>query len=68
MKPILSGKPLRFAELEERFGRENADTILLTLERLEGVREHKVGHMTAEQRLSNVLALMAENFTSGTKH
>jgi len=60
--------PLEFSELEHRFGKENAITILRTLERFEGVREERVAALPVEERLRNVFRLMKENIRLQTRH
>jgi len=57
-----------FADLEIRFGRENAFTILRTLEQFEGVREERVAALPVEERLRNVFRLMKENMRVQTRH
>jgi hypothetical protein len=60
--------PMQFADLESRFGRENAFTILRALENFEGVLEERVANLSLEERLKNVLRLMKENVRNQTRH
>jgi hypothetical protein len=60
--------PLAFSDLETRFGRDNACTILRTMEQFEGIREALVARMSPEERLANVLKTMKENLRTQTRH
>ncbi|MDP9126833.1 MAG: hypothetical protein M3N08_01045 [Pseudomonadota bacterium] len=57
-----------FADLETRFGKDNAFAILRTLEQFEGVLEARVAKLSWEERLQNVFALMKENMRYQTRH
>jgi len=59
---------MRFDELEDRYGSENAYAILRALEMFEGVREEWVKRMSNEERFNNVMRLMAENMRYQTRH
>ncbi|HEU0118826.1 MAG TPA: hypothetical protein VFR09_09360 [Alphaproteobacteria bacterium] len=59
---------LDFTDLETRFGRDNAFTILRTLEQFEGVVESRVSNLSFEDRLQNVFRLMKENMRYQTRH
>lgn len=59
---------LDFAELENRYGRENACNILRTLEQFEGIRESDVARMPFEDRLRNVFDMMKEGLRYHTRH
>ncbi len=59
---------MEFAELEERFGRENAFAILRMLEQFEGIVESKVNKLSYEERLRNVFTLMHDNMRYQTRH
>ena len=59
---------LDFADLEDRFGRDNAFAILRTLEQFEGVLEARVAKLSWEERLQNVFALMKKNIRYQTRH
>ena len=59
---------LAFTDLEARFGRDNAITILRTLEQFEGVIAERVNSLSADDRLKNVLRLMKENMRTQTRH
>jgi UV DNA damage repair endonuclease len=59
---------MEFNELESRFGKDNAYTILRTLERFEGVTEARVSRLSHEERLKNVFSLMKENMRYQTRH
>jgi hypothetical protein len=59
---------LDFVDLESRFGRDNAFTILRTLEQFEGVLEARVMNLSFEERLKNVFRLMKENMRYQTRH
>ena len=61
MSSTISTNPIEFADLENRFGRDNAIAILRTLEQFEGVREERVAALPVEERLRNVFRLMREN-------
>lgn len=58
----------RFQELEERYGHENACSILRTLEQFEGIREEEVATFSWQDRLSNVFDLMKEGLCFQTRH
>lgn len=60
--------PLVFSELETRFGRDNAFSILRTLEQFEGVVEARVSNLSFEERLENVFQMMKENIRYQTRH
>jgi len=64
----LSVNSIEFADLEGRFGRDNAFTILRTLEQFEGVLEERVARLSYEERLKNVFRLMKENMRLQTRH
>ena len=57
-----------FADLETRFGKDNAFTILRTLEQFEGIHEARVAKLSWDERLQNVFALMKENMSFQTRH
>lgn len=57
-----------FNDLESRFGRSNAFTILRTLEQFEGIIESRVHKLSCEDRLKNVFSLMKENIRHKTRH
>jgi hypothetical protein len=59
---------LDFADLEVRFGKDNAFAILRTLEQFEGVREARVANLSWQERLQNVFAVMKENMRLQTRH
>ena len=59
---------MRFHELEERYGHENACAILRTLEQFEGVKEEDVAKVSLQERLSNVFDLMKEGLRFQTRH
>lgn len=59
---------LDFIELENRFGRDNAYSILRTLEQFEGVSESHVAALSFDDRLQNVFRLMKENQRYQTRH
>lgn len=59
---------LEFSDLESRFGRDNAFSILRTLEQFEGISEIRVSKLSHEERLKNVFALMKENMRYQTRH
>ncbi len=59
---------LDFKTLETRFGRENARSILRTLEQFEGIRAECVTRLSYEQRLQNVFRAMSENMRYQTRH
>ena len=65
---IYPANPIQFADLENRFGRENAMSILRTLEQFEGVREERVAALPVEERLRNVFRLMKESVRLQTRH
>ena len=65
---IQSTNPIEFADLENRFGKENAITILRALEQFEGVREERVMALPVEERLRNVFRLMKESARQQTRH
>jgi hypothetical protein len=65
---IRSASPIEFNDLEDRFGRENALTILRTLEQFEGIREERVAALPAAERLRNVFRLMKDNVRLQTRH
>ncbi|MDX2027035.1 MAG: hypothetical protein SFW62_00170 [Alphaproteobacteria bacterium] len=60
--------PVDFADLETRFGRDNAFAILRTLEQFEGILEARVARLSCEERLQNVFALMKDNMRYQTRH
>jgi hypothetical protein len=64
----LNQSALQFADLEGRFGRDNACAILRTLEQFEGVLEERVARLSFEERLTNVFRLMKENMRIQTRH
>lgn len=64
----LTGEVLEFGELEIRFGRDNAFSILRTLEQFEGIAEERVARLPVEERLKNVFRLMKENMRYQTRH
>lgn len=68
MSDSIHSSPIEFADLESRFGRDNAFTILRTLEQFEGVREERVSTLPVEERLRNVFRLMKENMRLQTRH
>lgn len=57
-----------FADLETRFGKDNAFAILRTLEQFEGVLEARVAKLSWEERLQNVFTVMQENIRYPTPH
>ena len=57
-----------FADLESRFGKDNAFAILRALEQFEGVLEARVAKLSWEERLQNVFAMMKENIRYQTRH
>ena len=59
---------LDFSDLEFRFGKESAFSILRTLEQFEGVVEARVAKLSYEERLKNVFAHMKENMRYQTRH
>jgi hypothetical protein len=59
---------VEFADLETRFGRDNAFAILRTLEQFEGVHESLVAKLSWQERLQNVFAAMKENMLTQTCH
>lgn len=59
---------LKFQELEERYGHENARAILKSLEQFEGVVEEEVARFSLQDRLSNVFELMKEGMRFQTRH
>lgn len=59
---------IEFAELETRFGRDNAFSILRTLEQFEGIPESCVAQLSWDERLQNVFTLMKENMRTQTRH
>ena len=59
---------VEFMDLESRFGKDNAFTILRTLEQFEGVMETQVARLPFDERLRNVLRLMKENTRFQTCH
>ncbi|MFY9288150.1 MAG: hypothetical protein WAO98_06575 [Alphaproteobacteria bacterium] len=64
----LTPTSLEFNELESRFGRDNAISILRTLEQFEGIVEARVTRLSNEDRLKNVFRLMRENMRYQTRH
>jgi hypothetical protein len=63
-----SSSSLAFADLENRFGRENAIVILRTLEQFEGVIEERVVKLSIDERFRNVLRLMKDSMITQTRH
>jgi len=63
-----SAQHLEFVDLESRFGKENAISILRTLEQFEGVIEARVVKLSLEDRLRNVFYLMKDNLRFQTRH
>jgi hypothetical protein len=59
---------LNFFELEDRFGLDNARSILRTLEQFEGIPEYRVSTLSYEDRLSNVMSVMKDNTHYQTRH
>lgn len=59
---------IKYEELEERFGSENARNILRSMERLTGICEELVACWSYEDRLSNVLEVMQDSPCSSTRH
>ena len=59
---------LDFSDLESRFGRDSAFSILRTLEQFEGIHEARVAKLSCDERLQNVFALMKENIQYQTRH
>ena len=59
---------INFVELEAKFGRDSAFTILRTLEQFEGINEDRVAKLSFEDRLKNVFSLMKENMRYQTRH
>lgn len=57
-----------FAELEDRYGHENACAILRTLEQFEGVKEADVAKFSWQDRLRNVFDLMKDGIRFQTRH
>ncbi len=68
MPSPLSIEPLHFFELEQRFGRDNASSILRMLEQFEGIHKDQVAHLTPEQRFENVVRAMTDNMLYQTRH
>lgn len=68
MKPDLDNKPVRFSELEAKFGIENAEAILHTMEQFEGIQGVAVSKLTKEERMENVFRAMTENMLFQTRH
>jgi type II secretory pathway component PulJ len=59
---------IEFADLELRFGSDNALAILRTLEQFEGVHEALVARLSRAERLQNVFAVMKDNMRYQTRH
>lgn len=59
---------LDFVELENRFGADNARTILRTLEQFEGIAEIRVAGLSFSDRLDNVISVMKNNMRFQTRH
>ena len=59
---------LAFDDLESRFGKDNAFTIVRTLEQFEGILEERVARLSGEQRLRNVFSLMKAGIRGQTQH
>lgn len=59
---------LSFFELQDRFGLDNARSILRTLEQFEGILEHHVAELSEEDRLNNVISTMKDNINYQTRH
>jgi hypothetical protein len=68
MIPDLSSRSIHFADLEDRFGKDNASVILRALEQFEGILEESVVKLSFEERLENVFRIMAENMLYQTRH
>ncbi len=68
MSHHMTSDALEFTDLETRFGRDSAFSILRTLEQFEGVLEERVSKLSFEDRLKNVIRLMKENIRVQTRH
>ena len=68
MLPEFKDLPLNYRELEDHYGKENAEAILRLLEQFEGISEAKVKHMPQAKRLENVFKAMTENMLYQTRH
>jgi hypothetical protein len=67
-KKLLDISTLEFHDLEDRYGHDNARSILRTLEQFEGVNEAEVAKFSWQDRLSNVFDLMKEGMRFHTRH
>ncbi|MDE2029397.1 MAG: hypothetical protein KGI97_02415 [Alphaproteobacteria bacterium] len=59
---------LDFADLKDRFGFDNARTILRTLEKFEGISDIRVSNLSEEDRMRNVMTAMKDNIRYQTRH
>lgn len=59
---------LEYAELEVRFGQDNAHAILRTLEQFEGISEMRVREMSKDDRMRNVMAAMKDSIRYQPRH
>ena len=59
---------LDFHDLEDRYGHEDACSILRTLEQFEGVQEADVAKFSWQDRLNNVFELMKDGIRFQTRH
>ncbi len=64
----LKDLPLDYGDLEDHYGKENAEAILRLLEQFEGIPEARVRNMPQARRLENVLKAMSENLLYQTRH
>ncbi len=60
--------PMEYAELEDKYGKDNAQSILRLLEQFEGISEMATKNMSQEKRLANVFRAMTENMLYQTRH
>jgi hypothetical protein len=58
---------LDFAELESRFGQDNARSILQTLEQFEGIFEARETKLSYADRMRNVMLAMKDNIRFQTR-
>ena len=59
---------LDFADLESRFGQDNARSILRALEQFEGIFETRESKLSYADRMRNVLLAMEDNVRFQTRH
>lgn len=59
---------LGFSELQDRLGYENAYSILLMLEKMEGINESAVKKHSPEERFCKALRLMLDSAARQTMH